>query len=465
MKNFSDYHLANSPCVKGDVPGPKSRTLLELQSKIEGNIVSYPKAFPIAIKRAKGAIIEDVDGNLFIDFFAGCGVVNLGHCNDDILRRVVEQQKSLIHALDFPTENKLTLIQTMLNQFPEDIRDDLKVSFCGPTGADAVEAAIKLARHYTGRKTVIAFQGSYHGLTSGALATTSDVRYKERIQSGITDVHFIPYSYCYRCPFNRDSDSCQLDCASYLESILENPQSGVPLPAAIILEPIQGEGGNIVPKEGFLERIVEIAHRHGVVVIFDEIQCGFFRSGHFLAAQASDATPDIYTLSKGLGGVGFPISAIVYNKRIESWGTGFHVGTFRGNQVSIASAQAAFNFVKEQAVTDHVKSISKYMMEKLDAMKETFLNVGDVRGVGLMIGVELVHSRSSKKPYPELAQKIRIECTKKGLLFEVGGHYNNVLRFVPPLIINKEIVDHSLGILEESMTETLSFINSVSTEN
>jgi len=408
---------------------------------------------PIAVKRAKGAIVEDVDGNQFIDFFAGCGVLNVGHSNEYVLQYVRDQQDELVHMLDFPTANKMNLIEKILEQLPEDIRDQYVVNFCGPTGSDSIEAAIKLAKHKTGRSSIICFQGSYHGMTSGALSATSNVDFRRKFNSLVPNIHFIPYSYCYRCPFNRSAGSCSMDCAEYLKMILENPHSGVPKPAAILLEPIQGEGGTVVPREGYLERIMEIAHAHDVIVIFDEVQCGFFRTGKFLATQHTDATPDIITMSKGLGGVGFPISAILYKKEVQSWGPGDHIGTFRGNQVSIAAGNGAMDFVKSFDVAEHSLEIGAYLISQLNDLAQDCPFIGEVRGVGLFIGIEYVQNKDSKKPFPEFVRDLRAACLRKGLLFEVGGHYNNVVRFIPPLIIGTEIVDNAMSIFRSAHDE------------
>jgi len=439
--------------VTDSVPGGKSREIIALQRSMEGSIVSYPVSMPIAFERAKGSIIEDVDGNRFIDLFAGCGVLNLGHTNPYILEFVKRQEDKLIHALDFPTENKIELIRNILAEFPEPVRVGLKVAFCASTGSDAVEAAIKLSKHFTGRESIIAFQGSYHGMTSGALAATSNVNLRNKLRSLVPNIHFIPYSYCYRCAFNKTREQCDLDCANYLDQILSNPHSGIPKPAAILIEPVQGEGGNIVPAEGFLEKVIEIARRHDVLVIFDEIQSGFFRTGKFLSFQHTKAFPDIITLSKGLGGVGLPISALVYKKDIESWGPGDHIGTFRSNQASIAGGNGAFSFVKKFGVRQHVTEISEYLMARLNELALQSDFVGDVRGRGLLIGVEFVKDKSSKEPYPELLKRLRQKCLAKGVLFETGGYYGNVLRLVPALIINREIVDNALSVLEQCLGE------------
>lgn len=454
MQPFSAYHFReDAKIVTKRVPGPKSERLIKLQKEIEGNIVSYPASMPIAIDKAKGAIIKDVDGNYFIDFFAGCGVLNVGHCNQDVLKEVRKQQNNLIHALDFPTRNKLNLITKIIDQLPDQLRNEYKVSFCASTGSDAIEAAIKLARHKTGRDAIIAFQGSYHGMTSGALSVTSFKGYRETIKLSIPNIHFIPYSYCYRCPFGKKSESCNLECAQYLKNVLENPLSGIPKPAAIIMEPIQGEGGTIVPSKGYLESIVKIARDNGILVIFDEVQCGFFRTGEFLEFKNTDAIPDIIVMSKGLGGIGFPISAILYRKEIESWGTGQHIGTFRGNQVSIAAGNAALDFIMKNGVKEHVAEAGAYLMDKLRTLQQESPYIGDVRGRGLFVGIEYVKDKETKEPFPEMVQKLRMSCFERGLLFEVGGHYKNVIRFVPPLIITKNIIDNAMNIFSSAVRE------------
>lgn len=451
MNNFEKYHLAGNAAIRSsELPGVESRKLLNFQTQYEGAIVSYPKKMPIAIRRAKGAIIEDVDGNYFIDFFGGSGVVNVGHCNEDVLEKVRLQQDNLIHALDFPTANKMELIGKILDQLPEKYRNDYKVSFCGPTGSDSIEAAVKLAKHYTKRDTIIAFQGSYHGMTSGALATTSSTGYRNKLSSLMPNVHFAPYSYCYRCAFSKKAGECKLDCAEYLKDLVENPHSGIPTPAAILIEPIQGEGGNIVPKDGYLKRISEIARKHDIVVIYDEVQSGFFRTGTFCEFQHSHSMPDIITMSKGLGGVGFPISAIIYHKRIEAWGTGDHIGTFRGNQVSIAAGNAALDFVMDNGVAEHTVEMGDFLMNELKQLTEEHPFIGEVRGRGLFIGIEYVADKGTKEPFPEFVTRLRQVCFQKGLLFEVGGHFGNVIRFVPPLIITREIADNAMAIFVEA---------------
>ncbi len=449
MESLKKYHLSeSSKIVSPSVPGEKSKELLNLQKEIEGSVVSYPRSMPIAIKRAKGSIIEDVDGNQFIDFFGGCGVLNVGHGNDFVLDYVKKQQTELIHALDFPTENKMSLIKKIRKHLPEDIREDFKVSFGGPTGSDAVEAAIKLAKIKTGRDGIISFTGGYHGMTSGALAVTSDIGFRNRINSLMPNVSFAPYNYPYR---RTSTNENEIDGIEYFKNILTNSHSGITKPAAIIVEPIQGEGGNIVPEDGYLEELVRLAHAHDVLVIFDEIQCGFFRTGTFLEFMNTNAVPDIITFSKGFGGIGFPISGLIYKKEVEAWGPAAHIGTFRGNQVSIAAARGAFDFIEAYNLEEYTKTIGAYLTNKLEGLVTEIPFIGEVRGRGMMIGVEFVKNTTTKEPFPEFVKKMRAECFQRGLLFEVGGHYNNVLRLVPPLVTTHAIVDSAIEIMKEAI--------------
>ncbi|GGX05156.1 aspartate aminotransferase family protein [Aquimarina muelleri] len=452
MDSLKKYHLSeDARIVTPTLPGEKSKELLKLQGEIESSVVSYPRNMPIAIKRAKGSIIEDVDGNYFIDFFGGCGVLNVGHGNEYVLKYVKEQQSDLIHALDFPTENKLSLIKKIIGHLPEEIQKDYKVCFGGPTGSDAVEAAIKLAKIKTGRDGIIAFMGGYHGMTSGALAVTSDIFFRNHITSLMPNVHFVPYNYPYRDKSITGDNENNISGIEYFKNVLTNGHSGITKPAAILIEPIQGEGGNIVPEDGYLEELVRIAHENDVLVIFDEIQSGFFRTGSFLEFMNTKAVPDIITFSKGFGGIGFPISGLIYKKEIEAWGPAAHIGTFRGNQVSIAAARGAFDFIDEYNIGEYAKYIGAYLMDKLKELQLDSPFIGDVRGRGMMIGVELVKDRDTKEPFPEFVKKFRAECFQRGLLFEVGGHHNNVLRFVPPLITTKKIIDNAIAIMKASI--------------
>lgn len=448
--DFSDLSFPDAPSIITTPPGPASQEILEYQSTHESSAVSYPRGMPMALRRAKGATIEDVDGNIYIDFFAGAGVMNVGHGNPAVIEAAREQIGELTHTLDIPSPARVSMVEALCEVLPEELG---KIFFGGPTGSDAVEAAMKLAKYNTGRYPMISFEGAYHGMTSGALSLCSGSPFKGDFLPLLPEVHFVPYSYCYRCPFNREQESCDLECGSYLEHVVEDSHSGVGKPAAIIVEAIQGEGGSIIPDERFLPKIRKICDTYEIVMIVDEIQAGFCRTGKMFAVDHTDTIPDIMTLSKALGGVGFPISAVAYRNRLDTWPPGKHIGTFRGNMVAFAGGTAAIHFMVENDLAGHAMRVGERMLTRLKELETGSEIVGEVRGKGLMLGVEFVHDRATKEPAPELAAQVRTLCHQRGVLIEVGGHYFNVARFLPPLIITEELADRGVEIFAESVTE------------
>ncbi|MCM3670699.1 diaminobutyrate--2-oxoglutarate transaminase family protein [Mesobacillus maritimus] len=449
-EKFASLHFLDAPNVK-EVPGTRSKKLLDLQKEYEGNARSYPRSIPIAFEAGKGATIKDVDGNVFIDFFGGAGTLNVGHSNPIVLEASIEQQKNIIHTLDFPTEIKMEFMSRLKNVLPGDLKESAKLLFGGPTGSDAVESAIKLSRFYTKTRTILSFQGAYHGMSLGALSVTSNRELKDS-QPG-SDVHFFPYPYCYRCPFGLERGSCGMACAKFLEESLINPHSGVNKPSAVIIEPIQGEGGTIVPPSGYLKEVRRITEEQGVILICDEIQTGFGRTGKMFASEHDDISPDMVTLSKALGGIGYPISCIAYDKKFDTWEQGFHIGTFRGHQSAMAAGNEAIKFMDTFDVLTHVTELGEYALIVLSDFSRDIEVIGDVRGKGLMMGIEFVKDRHTKTPNREIANEIRKECIAKGLIVEVGGHYSNVIRFLPPLTITKELLTKGLDIFMQICKE------------
>ena len=451
---FESLHAATEARIlTKSVPGPKSIVLLKKQQALESNNISYPREIPIAFQKGRGAIIEDADGNQFIDFLTGCGVFNLGHNNSYILDVVKNGGDFLTQTVDFPTETKVAFMERLNLALPETIRHKIKRNFGGPTGSDAVEAAIKLARIVTSRHSIVAFQGGYHGMTMGALSVTSKLSHRKRTPPLIPGIHFMPFCNPYRCPLSSADRLCSGECARYFQFCLENPHSGIDKPAAIIIEPIQGEGGTYIPTRGWLEQITEIARKNDILVIFDEVQTGFYRTGKMFAFEYTDAIPDIITMSKGIGGNGCPLSLILHRKELDVWDPGTHIGTFRGNQIAMAAGLAALEFIKKYDVPSHVTSLGQGMKQALEDIKESSRYIGDVRGIGMMFGVEFVKNKNTKKPFPEAVQSVRKLCYEKGLIVEVGGYYNNVIRFLPPLILTKEIAENGLRIFADANRE------------
>ncbi len=282
-------------------------------------------------------------------------------------------------------------------------------------------------------------------MTTGALACCSGKKFKENFLPLSPEVHFAPYAYCYRCVFGLEYPNCGLKCADFLEHILTDPHSGVVDPAAIIIEPVQGEGGSIAPPLEFMRRVRQLSDDFSIPLIDDEIQAGLGRTGKMWSCEHSGITPDIMTISKGIGG-GLPLSAIMYNKKLDIWKPGAHIGTFRGNVLAMAAGNAALRFMKDYDLPKHSAELGVLMLKKMKESEERRF-VGEVRGSGMMIGIEFVKNKKTKEPWPDMAKDVRFECYKHGVLVELGGHYNNVIRFLPPLVLTRELADKGIDIV------------------
>jgi diaminobutyrate-2-oxoglutarate transaminase len=453
LERFEQLHFAPAPAISGPVPGVRSQRMLAEQAALESRARSYPRAVPVAFAEGRGATLRDVDGNTYIDFFAGAGALNLGHGHPAVARAASEQQRRLVHALDFPTPARLRLMRRLKQILPGALRRTGRFHFGGPTGSDAIEASLKLVRAHTGRRPLVAFEGSYHGMTADALSVTSDARCGGPQD---TSVRFMPFPYCYRCPLGLRPQTCELACAKLLESVLTDPCSGTPTPAGVIVEPIQGEGGTVVPPHGWLASVREITHRHEVPLIVDEIQTGFGRTGAMFACEHDGVTPDVIVLSKAIGGIGYPLSGIAYDEALDTWEPGAHIGTFRGHQVAMAAGAAAIETIGELALPNRARELGELALALLGqaCADDDLPAIGEVRGRGLMIGVELVSDRESRKPWPELAGAVRMACCEKGLIIEVGGRYANVARFLPPLVITRELLVRGIEIFTGALRES-----------
>jgi diaminobutyrate-2-oxoglutarate transaminase len=391
-----------------------------------------------------------VDGNIYIDCFSGAGVMALGHGHPEVLKAAHEQIDKITHTLDIPSETRMKMVKALRGILPKELS---RVFFGGPTGSDAVEQAIKLARFNTQRYGIIAFEGAYHGMTGASLAVTSDSGHRDGIGPLVPGVQFIPFPYRYRNPFGCPEEMVDEFAAENLERVLDDSHSGYSKPAAVILEAVQGEGGTIIPTPRFLQRVREITKAHGVLMICDEIQCGLGRTGKMFAFEHAGIVPDIITISKALGGVGFPISAIAFREELNTMPTGKSIGTFRGNMVAFAAGAAALNWMVDNQVPEYAAELGKKAMARFKEIEKNSKILGEARGIGLMIALEIVEDKKSRKPATDLTKMVRKLAHQRGVMIEVGGHHNNVARLLPPLIISEDLLMKAADVLEGVLKE------------
>jgi 4-aminobutyrate aminotransferase len=437
------------PSLEGPLPGPRAAAIIQRDRRVLSP--SYTRGYPLVIERGEGALVTDVDGNRFLDFNAGIAVVSTGHCHPKVVRAVQEQAAKFLHmsGTDFYYENMVQLAEKLAALAPGGY--ERRVYF-GNSGTEAMEAAIKMARYHTGRDKFIGFLGAFHGRTMGSLSLTARRPVQRRgFGPFMSGVHHVPYAYCYRCAYGKTPDSCAVECAKVIEEQLLKTILPADEVAAIVVEPVQGEGGYIVPPAKFLEELERIAHRHGMLLIFDEVQAGMGRTGKFFAAEHSGVAPDIFTVAKGIAS-GMPISATVARAEVMDWPPGAHASTFGGNPVSIAAALTTIELL-EQELVDNAATMGAYMMDRMVTWPGRFPLVGDVRGLGLMLGIELVKDQVTKERAPEERDKIVDMAFERGLLILGAGE--NTLRLSPPLVITKDQADFAMETLEDCLREMI----------
>lgn len=413
------------------------------QEHYESEVRSYSRRLPLAINKSRGAIIEDTKGQVYLDCLAGAGTLALGHNHFEINQVMIEQLNQGVpyQTLDITTPAKDKFIKSVMQFLPPNFAENARIQFCGPSGADAIEASIKLAKLYTKRNTMISFHGAYHGMTNGALSLTGNLGAKKRRSGLMSDVHFFPFPYSLRCTFGLGGIEGAKQSIRYIESVLSDDESGITKPAAIIVEPIQGEGG-VNPAPAFwLQELRRITTEQGILLIFDEIQCGIGRSGDHFAFEESGIEPDILVLSKAIGG-GMPMSVILYNKKFDCWNAGEHTGTFRGNQLAMASGAKTLEIIQRDNLTDNAKQRGEQLRALLCAIQTETDCIAEVRGRGLMCGIEIVKAgefNTLGHPVhdPARAALIQRAALERGLIIEKGGRQGAVLRFLPPLIISE----------------------------
>ncbi|MBN1583717.1 MAG: acetyl ornithine aminotransferase family protein [Anaerolineae bacterium] len=429
-----------------DLPGPECQAWIERDQ--QNLSPSYTRSYTFVMDHGEGAQVWDVDGHRFLDFCAGIAVCATGHSHPNVVKAIQDQAAKFIHmsGTDFYYPAQIQLAEKLNSLVP--IAEPTQVFFTN-SGAESVEAAFKLARYHSHRARMIAFIGAFHGRTMGALSLTGS-KYVQRkgfapLVPGVTHV---PYGYCYRCPFNLTYPKCDIHCISYIEESIFASYCPPQEVAAIFVEPIQGEGGYVVPVPQYFGRLRELCDKYDILLVADEVQSGFGRTGKMFALEHWNIEPDIITLAKGIAS-GMPLGAMVARESVMDWVPGSHGSTFCGNPVSCAASLATIDLI-ENGLMDNAARVGAYMLDRLIEMQTRHPTIGDVRGKGLMLAAELVKDKESKERAIELRNQITQECYKRGMI--ILGCGANSIRFSPPLTVTTDEADEALSIFEEALT-------------
>jgi len=440
--------LAEYPKIVVRPPGPKAREILERDERVISP--SYVRFYPLVVESGRGCIIRDVDGNEYIDFNSGLVCMNVGHNHPKVIEALKKQLERFLHYsnTDFYYQEVVDLAERLCEITPGKFE---KKVYYGNSGTEAVEAAIKLAKWHTRKPRFIGFISAFHGRTTGSLSFTASKpvqrRYFFPLMPGVTHV---PYPYCYRCPFKQTFPDCNYWCVDFIDEYVLQKYVPPEEVAAILFEPIQGEGGYVVPPEGYFQRLKKLADKYGILLIDDEVQAGMGRTGRWFAIEHWEVEPDIICMAKALAS-GLPLGATIARAKIMDWEGGSHASTFGGNPLSCVAAMAVIDTIKEQNLLENAARQGNYIMKRLRELAEQSEIIGDVRGKGLMIGVEIVEDKDSKKPAPNLAKEIMMRSWKRGVAIITCGV--STLRIAPPLIITRELVDAALEIVEDTIRE------------
>ena len=428
-------------------PGPKAKAVVAQHDRYAST--SYPKEYPLVIAGGNRAMVEDVDGNRYLDFMAGIAVTSTGYNHPTVVAAVQEAAGRFLHicGADFYYEGFARLCERLATLAPGSAK---KRVFLSNSGTEAVEAALKLARHSTGRPAFVAFTGSFHGRTYGALSLTAS-KAVQRAGFGpfLPEVYHVPYADPYRGAFAGEADDCTRACIAHITDELFAKRLAPQDVAAIVVEPVQGEGGYIVPPPGFLKELRALCDRHGILLICDEVQSGVGRTGKMFACEHDGIEPDLITVAKGLGS-GMPIGALIAKESVMKWGPGAHGSTFGGNPVCCAAALATLDLVEREFMAN-ARSMGERLLTGVRRLAESHPTIGAVRGLGLMIGIEFVKDRGTREPYPELVAKLERLAFSKGLLLLGAG--KSALRLAPPLVVDEYDVDTAIAILDQCLIE------------
>jgi 4-aminobutyrate aminotransferase len=431
------------PKIRTKLPGPNARKVLEGDARYISP--SYTRSYPLVARRGRGAVIEDVDGNEFLDFSSGIAVTSTGHCHPEVVAAIQKQAGELIHmsGTDFYYENMITLAERLAKIAP--MSGPVRVYY-GNSGTEAVEAAMKLARYHTKRQGIIAFYGAFHGRTMGALSlTASKVQQRRRFFPLVPGVAHVPYPYLYRRPEGMSESQYIEECVSFIEERVFKTIMPPEECAAIFIEPIQGEGGYVAAPKEFMQELRRICDQHGILLVADEVQCGAGRTGKWWAIEHTGVEPDMVTIAKGIAS-GMPLGITLTRADIMDWVPGSHASTFGGNPVCIEAALATMNVLEREGIRN-AEVVGQHIMERCSRWVDTHPMVGDVRGRGLMIGVEIVTDKKTRARARDERDRIVELAFERGVLFLGAGE--NSIRVAPPLIVSREQADIAMDVLEE----------------
>ncbi|MGA3018374.1 MAG: acetyl ornithine aminotransferase family protein [Bryobacteraceae bacterium] len=433
------------PHLTGPLPGPRAKAVMARDARAVSP--SYTRGYPLVAESALGAMVQDVDGNRFLDFNAGIAVVAAGHCHPRVVEAIQQQAARLIHmsGTDFYYDEMVTLAEKLGEIAPGDV--ERRVSF-GNSGAEAVEGCIKLARWSTGRAKIIAFFGAFHGRTMGALSLTAR-KSVQRAGFGplIPGVVHAPYPNCYRCPFGQKEETCAVECVKHIEETLLKTIAPPEETAAIVVEVVQGEGGYVVPPKKFFDELARVARQNGILLVCDEVQSGMGRTGKMWASEHFDVVPDILAVAKGIAS-GMPLGATVARADLMTWPPGAHASTFGGNPVCCAAALATIALL-EEGLIENAARMGAHIRGRIDDWPARFPTVGQVRGLGLMIGIEMVRDQRTREKAPQLRDRVVDLAFERGLL--VLGAGENSIRLCPPLVVTRDQCDFAVDTLEECL--------------
>lgn len=437
-------HTMARPLIRSELPGPNARNWLERDATYVSP--SYGRPYPLVAEKGSGVAVTDVDGNVFLDFSAGIAVCSTGHCHPDVVQAIEEQSKRLIHmsGTDFYYREQVLMAEALERITPGDAP---KKTFFGNSGAEAVEAGYKLARYHSQRPRMLAYTGSFHGRTFGALSLTgSNVKYRRGFAPLMPGVDHVFYPYCFRCPFNLSPDDCGFRCVHYIEDEVFAKYVPPEEVAALVAEPIQGEGGYVVPPDGYFKEIRSLCDEHGILLMCDEVQSGFGRTGRMFAIEHWDVVPDIVCMAKGIAS-GMPLGACTASSSIMSWHKGAHASTFGANPVSCRAALTTISLL-EGGLMENARTMGKKLMARLREMEQHYDIIGEVRGKGLMIGVEFV-SDDKRTAAPLISKAVLEHCFKNGIALLPCG--KSTIRLCPPLVVNEEECDIALDVFEKAV--------------